>query len=62
MESLTCVLVLHTKKLISGLVIPAIQFNFPSIPLSLVILVCNRFVFKFLQSPWVQVTGDMLSM
>ena len=25
----------HTKKLISGLVIPAIQFSFPSIPLSL---------------------------
>ena len=37
--SLICVLVSHMKKRISGLVIPAVKFSFPSIPLSLVVSV-----------------------
>ena len=45
--SLICVLVLHMKKLISGLVIPAIQFSFPSIPLSLVFLFATVYVLDF---------------
>ena len=46
--SLIRVLVSHTKKLISGLVISAIQFSFPSIPLCLVVSVCNSLRFGFL--------------
>ena len=48
--SLICVLVLHTKNLISGHVIPAIQFSFPRIPIRFVRVYildfCNRLLLK----------------
>ena len=60
--TLICVLALHMKKLISGLVILVIQLSFPSIPLSLVVSACNNLGFGFFQSCWVKETGDIQSM
>ena len=48
--SLIRVLVLHTKKPISSLVIPATQMRFPSIPLSLAVLAYDCLCFGFVYS------------
>ena len=59
--SFTRVLVSQTKKLISGLVFPATQFSFPSIPQRMVISSWDNLHFGFLKSSLFNSAGLMVS-